>query len=423
MSRNQGFALIASLLILLALAMMGLGSMFLTQMNLKIAENGRTGTIARYNAESGLDTAFVLLAGEFKQNMSVPATISEFRTDFPDFESANYTLSSSNGYTVFPNGTVRIRVVGHGPRNSEYEAEALVQPQLQAIPGSTETSIFGEGFVSKQGITLNGNGTYDINFWSGGNIDIHPGKLKAGRVARAAGTICKTGGEGDCYPGQPEPQVPMPVFSNLRSEMIAKAELDFPGFSMATCDYRTGSYTGSGAVVCVPPFGTLKINGAVSNLIVIGDETTKVEINAQTGSTSNDSTPGITVASKTITFGSSAAFYGTNTIAAIDDITFGKNIVSKDEVARTFIVTEGNFTLKGTGATDMFASFWVGGTFEVNGTPDKFRGTVVANSTIIRNGGGSFHTIADPSGLDNEFIPQDPLPVYTGAGIRVLSRR
>lgn len=423
MKRQEGFALIASLLVLLVLAIMGLGSIFLTQINLRIAENSRTGAIARFNAEAGLDSAFVVLAGAFRESTSVPSDIDEFRTLFPDFEGGSFAFANSNGYTVFPDGTVRLRIVGYGPNNAQYEAEALVEPQLQPVPGTTDRTIFGEGFVSKTGITLNGNGTYDINFWSGGNIDIHPGKLMAGRVARAAGTTCRTGGQGTCYTDQPEPDVPMPVFSTLRDEMIAKAERDFPGFSMATCEYRTGSFTGSNRVICVPPGGSLTITGNVSNLIVIGDNSTTITIDAVTGSTTDDEVPGLTVASDRIQFGGNAAFYGTNTIAARADINFGKNVISHDEVARTFIVTEGNFVLNGTGASDMFASFWVGGRFEVNGTPNRFRGTVVANSTIIRNGGGSFHTISDPNGLDNEFIPDDPIAEFTGAGLRILSRR
>lgn len=422
-SDDRGFALIASLLVLLVLSVLGLGSVFLTQMNLRIAENGRTSAIARYNAEAGLDSAFVVLAATFRDNLTVPESLEEFREDFPSFETASYRFAPTDGYTLFADGTVRIRMVGLGPRNAEHEVEALVRPQLQPLPGGSGESIFGEGFVSKTGITLNGNGTYDINFWSGGGINIHPGKLNAGRVARAAGSECRTGGEGECYTHQPQPEVPMPVFSTLRDDMIAKAERDFPGFSMEECEFRTGSFSGSNAVICVPNGGTLTIVGDVSNLIVIGDVSTTVTLDARTGSATDDEVPGLTVASGRVTFGGAAAFHGTNTIAAQSNMEFGSNIISHDEVARTFIVTEGSFTLVGTGATDMFASFWVGGQFEVRGTPDRFRGTVVANSTIIRNGGGSFHTISDPAGLDNELIPDDPLPAYTAAGIRVLSRR
>src|SRR5690554_2391877 len=100
MKRQEGFALIASLLVLLVLAIMGLGSIFLTQINLRIAENSRTGAIARFNAEAGLDSAFVVLAGAFRESTSVPSDIDEFRTLFPDFEGGSFAFANSNGYTV-----------------------------------------------------------------------------------------------------------------------------------------------------------------------------------------------------------------------------------------------------------------------------------------------------------------------------------
>lgn len=422
-SRRGGFALISSLLVLVVLSVLGLGSMFLTQMNLKIAENSRSSAVARFNAEAGLDSAFVIVAGAYRQTGAVPATIEDFRSAYSNFETSSYAFAENDGYTVFPDGTVRIRVVGFGPRNARHAVEALVSPEIQPIPGSSQGTVFGEGFVSKESITLNGNGTYDINFWSGSSIDIHPGKLMAGRVARAAGSVCRTGGNGTCYVDQPPPDVPMPVFDTLRSDVIAIAERDFPGFTMETCNTRSGAFSGSNQVVCVPPGGSLTITGAVSNLIVIGDTSTTVTIDARTGSPTDDDTAGVSIVSSAINFGANAEFHGTNSIVARANLTFGQNVISHDEIARTFIVTEGDFTLNGTGATDMFATFWVGGRFTVNGTPDRFRGSVVANSTIIRNGGGSFHTISDPEGTEHELIPDDPLPEFTAAGVRIISRR
>src|SRR5690606_19308320 len=171
------------------------------------------------------------------------------------------------------------------------------------------------------------------------------------------------------------------------------------------------------------PGGTLTIDSAVTNLTVIADISSTVTINGRAGSTTDDHVNGITVVAGTILFGSGAEFYGTNTLVAFHDIEFGKNVISHDDVARTFIVTEGNFTLSGTGATDMYASFWVGGTFTVNGTPDRFHGTVVSNETIVKNGGASFSTITTPDAIENPIIPEDPDPEYVGAGVRVMSRR
>src|SRR5690554_6151811 len=63
--RQQGFVLITSLLVLVVLSAIGAGAFFLTNMNLKIAENTRSATVAQYNAHEGLDVALLILAREF----------------------------------------------------------------------------------------------------------------------------------------------------------------------------------------------------------------------------------------------------------------------------------------------------------------------------------------------------------------------
>jgi hypothetical protein len=291
-------------------------------------------------------------------------------------------------------------------------------------PGPSGYSLFGEGFVARSHVDLAGTGFFDINFWSGGDINLRSGSLVEGRSARAAGTTCRFGAPPQtCETHADPPPVVDPDFEALRAEVIENVEMDNPGFDMARCPLASGFYNGSNTVVCVPSGQTLTLTGNVRNLVVIGDETTTVHIDASTGDPTTDDVDGVTVVSGTVTFGNDAVFHGTNTIIAKNDIEFGKNVVSHDGKARTFIVTEGNFTLRGTGASDIYASFWVGGTFDVRGTPNTFRGTVVAGSTIFRAGGGSFHTIRPPTGLDNRYIPTTEEPSETGAGIRIISRR
>ena len=64
-TRESGFVLITSLLVLVLLAGFGAGAFFLTNMNLRIAENTRTSAIAHYNAHEGLDVALLILAKEY----------------------------------------------------------------------------------------------------------------------------------------------------------------------------------------------------------------------------------------------------------------------------------------------------------------------------------------------------------------------
>ena len=64
-SRQAGIVLVTSLFVLVALVGLSVGAFFLTNMNLRIAENTRAATIAQYNAHEGLDVALLILGREF----------------------------------------------------------------------------------------------------------------------------------------------------------------------------------------------------------------------------------------------------------------------------------------------------------------------------------------------------------------------
>lgn len=440
MRQTSGFALIVAIIMLVVLASLGFAAMFLTDMNLKIAENGRTQTLARFNAEGGLDSAFVVLAGEVQEQLRdgadldavLPENLAEFRETFPAFENDEYALVDGDGYTFYGDGTARIRVIGFGPRDAEYVAEALVRPLANASDAPGDYSLFGEGFVARGDIDMAGKGTYDINFMSGGNISLRAATLLEGNIASAAGSTCSfKWGEGQCLTDQEPPDVPDPDFAALRASVIEDLEEDaswsLPSgqtWSEGSCDTSPATINStSNAIICVPSNTSVTISGNVEGLTVIGDETTTVNIDASTGDVDDDSVNGVTVVSGTVNFGGGASFAGSNSIIAQNDIEFGQNVVSNDETARTFIVTEGDFTLNGAGTSDIYASFWVGGTFTVNGTGDKFRSTVVSSNTIFKAGAGSFATLSAPSGLDLEYAPDTSDPEYTTSGIRVISRR
>src|SRR5690606_14517852 len=107
-----------------------------------------------------------------------------------------------------------------------------------------------------------------------------------------------------------------------------------PSFTMESCDTRTGYFSTSNRVICVPPGGSLTIDSAVTNLAVIADISSTVTIDAPVGSPTDDLVKGITVVAGKLLFGGRAAFYGTNTLVAFHDIEFGKNVISHDDVAR-----------------------------------------------------------------------------------------
>ena len=434
-SMRHGFALVTSLLVMVVVAALGAGAVFLTQMNLRIAENTRAQAIAKANAEGGLERAFVALATYVTENgTTLPSSVpdltgvladSPFWIDDTGYALVPTTFVHSPGTGGEDGDMLRLAVRGTGPRNALHEVEALVQAVERATRGGGGSMGLGDGFTAEGDIDLNGNGTYDINFLSGSNIDIAPGTLVVGRTAVAEGS-CRFGapptrcGENS----EEEVIVEAPVFSDVRDLIIENREER--GVDMDACFAApvTSIPPNATGVYCLATGSNVTISGNVSGLTVIGDETTSVAITAQSGDPNDPNVPGLTVVSGTVTFPTSdSPFYGYNTIVAVNDIEFGKDVVSNDQTARSLFITEGNFRLNGTGATDIFASFWVGGDFRWNGTPDRFRGTILAKGRITGNGCGVFCNVAPPDDLDFEVDPNAGGGSITSRGINVLSRR
>ena len=431
MQRRAGFALTTSLLVMLVIAALGVGAVFLSNMNLRIAENTRTQAIARYNAESGMDQMYTILAASVLDETSavLPLTQAEVETliaawdTIDGWQLVRYRHSPGTGTNGADQAEIRVR--GTAPRNAQHVVDAFVEAVATPTTTGDGYSIFGEGIVSLQNIDLAGAGTFDIPFHAGGNINLRAATVVGGNSMIFAGANCRWGAPPrSCTAGDP-PEVEAPEFDVLRDAVIA-AQNPTDYATCSTTGLLSGSVTinsDSNRLVCLAPGATATVIGNVSNVTIIGDDTTTVHLDARTGDPSDDEVRGVTVVSRTVTFGSGAAFHGENTIIAMDDITFGKNVVSNDGTARTFIVTEGNFELQGTGASSIYASFWVGGSFAWRGTPNTFRGTIVAVGDIFGAGCGAFCNIQPPRDLVNEFVPDGDAGSSGGWGIWVLSRR
>ena len=429
MQRRAGFALTTSLLVMLVIAALGVGAVFLSNMNLRIAENTRTQAIARFNAESGMDQMYTILAASvlaeteavFPSEGAIDALVAAWDT-IEGWELVRYQRHSGTGTNGADQAEIRVR--GTAPRNAQHVVEAVVEAVATPARTGDGYSIFGEGIVSLQNIDLAGAGTFDIPFHAGGNIDLRAATVVEGNSMVYAGGNCRWGAPPRSCTAGDAPAVEAPEFDALRDAVIAAQ--DTATYAACAAAPLMGNVTinsESNRLVCLGPGANLTVIGNVDNLTIIGDENTTVHLDARTGDPSDDEVRGVTVVSRTVTFGGGAAFYGENTIIARHDITFGKNVVSNDGTARTFIVTEGNFELQGTGATDIYASFWVGGDFAWRGTPNTFRGTIVAAGDIFGAGCGAFCTIRPPDDLVNEFVPSGDDSEAGGWGIWVLSRR
>src|SRR5690606_12661876 len=70
--RREGIAIVSVLLVLAALMMLGVGSLVLTQSNLLTAENLTSNSIAKANAEAGVDATVAWLTAQFLATGEVP---------------------------------------------------------------------------------------------------------------------------------------------------------------------------------------------------------------------------------------------------------------------------------------------------------------------------------------------------------------
>lgn len=120
MRSQKGIALIASLLIMASVMALGVGSLFLTDMNLKISENARSNALARYHAEAGLDTAFTLVADYYEKTKTFPATFS-----LPVTAGQSYRLMAYERYA--DPARAMVRVEGFTDNNARFVAEAIFQ--------------------------------------------------------------------------------------------------------------------------------------------------------------------------------------------------------------------------------------------------------------------------------------------------------
>lgn len=153
MKKQDGIALIATLLIMAAIMALGVGTMFLSTMNLKIAENSRTHAVARYNAEAGLEAAVVKLKQDYTTNRKFPDTLT-----LPSSPSSDVTYQlGTNGYQVYLAGTqARVVVVGTGPNSARYQTEALM------TVGNSVNPAFLIGLTSEGGIRITGGGSSEF---------------------------------------------------------------------------------------------------------------------------------------------------------------------------------------------------------------------------------------------------------------------
>jgi hypothetical protein len=153
MKANRGIALIASLLIMASIMALGLGSMFLTQMNLQIAENTRSNAIAKSNADAGIEVALIQIAILYENNAKTfPATVPA--SSLSILAGQSYRPEGGDAwYTWYDAEQARITIEGFTANNGSYIAEALLTAVAQLNPA------FRVGLVSEASVRITGGGS------------------------------------------------------------------------------------------------------------------------------------------------------------------------------------------------------------------------------------------------------------------------
>jgi len=456
---EAGFVLVTSLLVLVALAVLGAGAYFLSSTNLRIAENTRSSTIAQYNAHLGLDIALQVVAREFyARGDGTWPTTAEVAARMPassDYDFQSLVLDPPNEDGFRPGGSITI--VGFGPRNARYETGARFLGQLTPvqIPGEADP-LFGTGWVTDAHITIKGDTTFHIPLWAGGNIEAKATRVLAGAgqfahagFVRGRPATCKIFSGGGpsgqyvrCDSGQEPPNVPEFNFD----EQLAELQAERPFCTETITSNRPVSATSypAGSVICLGEGVTLTVTGTATDLFILGPRSSTVIFNATSQPQGGDPTKiGVKVAVGRFVPGNSFSLNGTNTIFAAQTIKFentGYAITGTSTAAgaivRTVIGTEKGVHFKGDTSGQLSSVIWANGhVCKSGGGGLDFAGTILARGQgpldfdigactegIYWNGGGGGR-VASVEQPDIPSSDEDAEETYAAAGIVVVARR
>lgn len=156
---EHGIAIVSSLLVMAVIMMLGVGTMLLTQSNLMTSENLVGNSIAKANAEAGIDATVAVLTASYLSSGTVPSSLAHApSTSLPTGVMA-YELASPGGYVANGDGTAVLRIVGRGPRSAEHVSEALIvfDPGGESGGGSP----FQGAVIGCEAVTVLGSGNFD----------------------------------------------------------------------------------------------------------------------------------------------------------------------------------------------------------------------------------------------------------------------
>lgn len=214
-SSSSGFALVTSLLVMVVILLLGVGSMYLTRSNLKVAENVQVSATARGNAEIGLDASLLYLERYLEEHGVLPSAAEFVLPLVQGGSSVQFALADRGEYVGYSVAEVNVdgaqfqrvtlQVEGQGPRSGAYVAELVADVSLGGGGGNEVIPLFGQGVSARRLVTVNGGPTFlDAGLHGNTGYTLNGFKVDAFRrcVERNANGTCRTDRK---YSGPPYP--------------------------------------------------------------------------------------------------------------------------------------------------------------------------------------------------------------------------
>ena len=173
MNRAAGIALISVLLIMLSIMLVGLGTLMLTNSSLMISQNLIGHSIARTNADAGIDATVTALRVQVQETGRRPATVVAPPVRLSG-ATVDYRLDNSPQWI---DDVTVIRVKGSGPRGATHVAEAVVEYSEAA--GGRGVAPYSGMILACEAITVSGGGRID-------SFDSRSGPYRSGSANRNA---------------------------------------------------------------------------------------------------------------------------------------------------------------------------------------------------------------------------------------------
>lgn len=470
MRSENGIAIIATIFIMVVVLALGIGALYMTNIDLRIAENVQSNAVARNNAHIALEAHLIALQETVRQTEL---------NEFPElFDAPSLTLTSdlptivaSSSYARLSPTQATLRAEGFGPGDASYLAEAA----LALIPTAT-TAATGTGLVSQGSITINDwtntrlidaqvhgdsgftfnnpnlarvqrctaralNGscaTFDfVDMALDENADGVPDNLPVSAAAGLASYICNPAADARlCRTGRPtrltDAATPKPFTAQeLLEAERARHSCNLTLSSVPTMENSADVVAAgfiTGRTVCVTNgLLTFPEDVTLTNVQIIsrtGDirfagaaSLTNVTLIAEDGAVSLGSATlesSFVYSHQELMVSSNVTLMGRSTVVSAGDITFAGRTRALGTAAEArveiYVYADGGITLNS--HTPAFARFYTRDTFTVS-TTSCIVGSVEARASIIANNG-----VCIDAGLSLQAARQEGSNT-----VRVLSRR